>query len=244
MVWFRVDDAVLTHPKFIDLSDAALALWLRAGVYCAKHLTDGVITPTQMQRACYGTEDAAGELVLSGLWDKTPEGYEFHDWRDYQPTREKVEQQRESWRERQSKSRRDVTRDSTRDSQGDSLSPDPTRPTVSKETEVHAQRAEHSQAIDAQFDAVWAVWPRKNDKRTAHRRWSALSAAKREMIGPLLLQHAQAHQQHTPAQFVPYLATWLNQERWNDPLPTSRGASSSQQTQNATVLSRYANSDD
>ncbi len=31
MVWFKIDDGFWSHPKVLELSDAAVALWTRAG---------------------------------------------------------------------------------------------------------------------------------------------------------------------------------------------------------------------
>ena len=37
-----------------------------------------------------------------------------------------------------------------------------------------------------------------------------------------IFSHADANSKHTPPQFIPMLSTFLNQERWTDPLPVSR----------------------
>lgn len=99
MTWFKVDDAFWSHPKVIDLSAEAVALWVRGGSYSAKHLTDGVVTNGAIRMLGY-TRDAAVELVHAGLWDADGPDWVFHDWLDYQPTRESVEAEREAARER------------------------------------------------------------------------------------------------------------------------------------------------
>lgn len=72
------------------------------------------------------------------------------------------------------------------------------------------------------FEAVWKAWPNKNGKKPAERKWASFSTAKRaEILGPLTT-HANAHRQHTPPQYIPMLSTFLNQERWTDPLAVSR----------------------
>ncbi|WP_437582702.1 hypothetical protein ACSAGD_10580 [Paramicrobacterium sp. CJ85] len=103
MTWFKVDDGFWSHPKTATLSDAAVTLWVRAGAYSCQHLTDGVIARTVLRLV--GTEDAAGELVAAGLWLEHPEGWVFHDWGDYQETRDAVRKRRDDWRERQRRSR-------------------------------------------------------------------------------------------------------------------------------------------
>jgi len=90
MVWFKVDDSFYDHPKTEELSDSAVALWTRAGSYCAKHLTDGFITHRKADRMCDNPATAITELVEAGLWEKDADGYRFHDWHEYQPTREEA----------------------------------------------------------------------------------------------------------------------------------------------------------
>ena len=60
-----------------------------------------------MVKALGGKPADAKRLVDVGLWSDADGGYRFHQWNDQgrQPTREKVEQDREDWRERQRKSR-------------------------------------------------------------------------------------------------------------------------------------------
>lgn len=96
MVWFKVDDGFWSHPKVLELSDAAVALWVRAGSYCAKHMTDGEVKPRTI-RLLAADRDAATELVLAGLWDLDSDGvWWFHDWAEYQPSREETLAKREA----------------------------------------------------------------------------------------------------------------------------------------------------
>lgn len=150
MSWFKVDDSFYDHPKFIDVPNAAIGLWAKAGAWCGKHLTDGVIPASQV-KLFKGTPSQVNALISSGIWieDRSESGskvYRFHDWNEYQPTREQKLKEREDGAERKRKSRqrkrqeqeerRNVTRDShvtpSRDShechKGVSQRPGPTRP--------------------------------------------------------------------------------------------------------------------
>ena len=109
MTWFKVDDGFYDHPKVIDLPLAAVGLWALAGAYCARHLTDGMITDRQI-RAIGGTRKQAAALVAAGLWsadDAPPSArrYAFNDWGDFQPARADVEAKREEARERMAAAR-------------------------------------------------------------------------------------------------------------------------------------------
>lgn len=110
MVWFNVDDGFWSHPKVLELEPSAVALWVRAGSYCAKHLTDGRVSPRAL-RLLDGDNDAATALIIAGLWifDDGDNCWWFHDWAKYQRTREQVETERAATRERVAKHRKQRT---------------------------------------------------------------------------------------------------------------------------------------
>lgn len=99
MTWFRVDDGLADHPKVLGVSLAAMGLWVKAGAWCGKQLTDGKL-PRAAVQLLGGTRKLAAELVSAGLWHETQDGYEFHDWLRLNPSRTDVEAERESARER------------------------------------------------------------------------------------------------------------------------------------------------
>jgi hypothetical protein len=84
MPWFKIDDGFWSHPKVLDLSPDAVALWVRAGSYCAGHLTDGEVKPSIL-RLLGAESNHADELVAAGLWDLIDGSWWFHDWAEYQP---------------------------------------------------------------------------------------------------------------------------------------------------------------
>ena len=91
-MWFKVDDSFFSNPKTAMLSDSATALWLRAGSWSAQQLTGGFI-PSRMLPLFRGADDSVRELCDAGLWayDEEKDGYQFHDWSDYQPDGEEVD---------------------------------------------------------------------------------------------------------------------------------------------------------
>ena len=101
MVWFNVDDGFPTSPKVLSIPRAhrmaAVGLWTIAGASCSKHLTDGHIGAFMLDE--WGADPASAEaLVTSGLWERTPQGFVFHDWEGWQRMREEVEASREKER--------------------------------------------------------------------------------------------------------------------------------------------------
>lgn len=110
MSWFKVDDGFYDHPKLDGLPNAAVGLWVKAGTWCSKHETDGVI-PASRVKALKGTPSQISALIRCGLWCETEsesgaKAYSFRDWFDYQPSREERQEERAMWREKKRKSRR------------------------------------------------------------------------------------------------------------------------------------------
>ncbi|UTA70429.1 hypothetical protein J3S22_06340 [Corynebacterium aurimucosum] len=113
MPWFKVDDGFYDHPKVENLPMAARGLWLTCGVWCAKHLTDGVISAKRV-RALGGTPAQIKALIKNGLWvegkdDSGAKCYAFHDWFDMQPSREQIYEKREIERQKKRKQRTNQT---------------------------------------------------------------------------------------------------------------------------------------
>lgn len=108
MPWFNVDDGFYDHPKVSPLKMAARGLWVTAGSYCQKHLTDGVISQRQVKQLG-GTRAQTDALIASGLWEQFTVDdqvfYRFHDYLNYQRSRNRVETEREQNKKRQQKHR-------------------------------------------------------------------------------------------------------------------------------------------
>jgi len=151
MVWFKVDDGFWAHPKVLELDAEPLALWVRAGSYCAAQLTNGKVSNRAL-RMLDGDHNSATALVLAGLWDfdDSLNCWWFHDWAEYQPTREEVLKERAAAAERKRASRERARGKSQGESQRDvrvtdgersdsPTRPDPTRP-LSTSNEVESAR--------------------------------------------------------------------------------------------------------
>lgn len=115
MTWFKVDDSFYDHPKVFDASDAAIALWTRAGSWAARNLTDGFVPHGLLARLSTNAEAASKELLDRGLWQRMRGGYLFHDWAEYQPTREKVIHNRKQTAARQAAMRERKKKPSSED---------------------------------------------------------------------------------------------------------------------------------
>lgn len=104
MTWFNIDDNFYDHPKVVALKASplfaeAVGLWALAGCWCARHLTDGYVPNFQVKQLGF-REKVADALVRCGLWKKSLQGYHFHHWSEWQPTRAEVERRRKKTREK------------------------------------------------------------------------------------------------------------------------------------------------
>ncbi|RPH75613.1 hypothetical protein EHM76_01250 [bacterium] len=99
MPWFKVDDGFHSHPKVIDLPLEAAGLWAKAGSWSADQLTDGFV-PNKILKHLGGKVRVAEQLVTAKLWEKVEDGYQFHDWKQHQPTKTQVLERRDKTREK------------------------------------------------------------------------------------------------------------------------------------------------
>ena len=113
-VFTRLDDHFWAHPKVLNCSDGAIALWVRALSWVGFQLTDGFV-PHQCLRLLRGRKRDADRLVAAGLWVKGEcdgqLGYWFHDFTDWNnaATREEVEKRRKRGHDRVIKHREKTT---------------------------------------------------------------------------------------------------------------------------------------
>jgi DNA-binding Lrp family transcriptional regulator len=95
-------------------------------------------------------------------------------------------------------------------------------PPVNAAVEVVAETVE--------FDAFWAVYPRKVGKAAAHAKWKQLAKTGTDLRGVLAAAGRYAGDPNLPEKkFIPHPLTWLNQGRWDDEPEPVRGGSERQQ---------------
>ena len=100
MAWFKVDDGFFSSRKVLmiprSMRAKCLGIWVQAGTWSAKELTDGHV-PGYVLDELGGIPEERHELIRVGLWLSDGEtGIYFHDWLDFQPSREETLGKRES----------------------------------------------------------------------------------------------------------------------------------------------------
>lgn len=109
MPWVRLDDRFPSHRKVALLSDRAFRLHVSALCWASENLTEGKILDRELSviARVRGAKTAAKELETAGLWDRADDGWQIHDYLEYNPDRARVQAEREAnaarqqaWRDR------------------------------------------------------------------------------------------------------------------------------------------------
>lgn len=91
MTWIKLDDTFPDHPKVAGLPPSAVTLYIFGLCYASRHLTDGHLTRASI--ATLGLpkwRSSATQLVSSGLWSESENGYLIHDYLEHQRSAEEV----------------------------------------------------------------------------------------------------------------------------------------------------------
>lgn len=101
MPWVKLDDGFPFNRKAIIAGKDGRAMYVTALCWTSGQLTDGFIDDAvvPMLAAVSEVADAqatAEHLVAVGLWERTPDGYEIHDYHDYNPPSDEVKAMRKA----------------------------------------------------------------------------------------------------------------------------------------------------
>lgn len=216
MAWFKVDDKLWSHPKWLETPPAARGLWITAGSWCAHHEQDGVI-PRSAVRFLGHTFKHASDLVRVRLWIETEAGYEFHGWAEFQPTSAELQEKRAI----KAAAGRAGGLASGRSRREAGASPGASRPDEAngKPVPVPSRTPSTTTAAPDGFAEFWEVWPRKEDKKKAG---AAYAKALKRSDADTILAGAKRYRDdpNRLAQYTKLPTTWLNGDCWDDaPLP-------------------------
>jgi len=108
MPYLNMDDNFADHPKVDALSDGAFRLHVAALCYCAKNTTNGVVEKRRVPRltSTYKPSQLA-ELMDSSLWMPHSDGYEIHDYLDWNKSKDWWDEKREKDAKRKAQWRAD-----------------------------------------------------------------------------------------------------------------------------------------
>lgn len=108
MAWFKVDDGFANSKPVLRIPRRyraqAVGLWVMAGTWCNKELTDGYV-PDYTLDDFASTPAIAAHLVRAGLWENADGGWQFVGWSKYQFTKEQVLARRTAEAEKKQRAR-------------------------------------------------------------------------------------------------------------------------------------------
>lgn len=112
--FIRLCDSYIDHPKFLALSADAFRLWHEGIAFCRKHQTDGRIDRSALQGFRYFKPKPLAELTAA-LWEVAEDGFQVHDYLDWNPSKFEEQQRKRDSVERTKKWRTNTIRDASRD---------------------------------------------------------------------------------------------------------------------------------
>ncbi len=246
MSWVRIDDKFFSNKKTLAVSKDAKLLYLSAICHAGAHLTNGFIHLKEVpvlaaQCEIKGASRLIKELVAESMWVPVEDGYQIHDYLEYNSSAEDVERERERARERmkgirsKGKGNRPRTDSEPPQNNGEGAqdvranirgtspevplmfndSPTPIHTTTTSDEVVEPPKPPSS--VDRRFAEFWEAYPKKVDKDRARKAFSRIRWSKVEFstVMAALEQHKQSAQwTKDNGEFVPYPATWINNARW------------------------------
>lgn len=101
--WVRLDAGFPHNPKILQLATdgrwRAIVLYASGLAYAGQQGSEGHIPRTALH-LIHGRPADAAQLVDAGLWEVNGNGWNIHDWHDYQPTNQVIEARTRSERAR------------------------------------------------------------------------------------------------------------------------------------------------
>jgi hypothetical protein len=96
MPWVKLDEGFAEHGKVVGLSDAAFRAYVTALCYCGRRENNGSIPAGAVKML--GGARRFTDLVDAGLMERDGENYVVHDYLDYNPSKEELDEMREKKR--------------------------------------------------------------------------------------------------------------------------------------------------
>lgn len=101
MPWVRIDETLPSHPKFLSVGVRGIGLFVAGLCYANQYLTDGFL-PTGSVSTVGGEDmsETINKLVKAGLWVVQDNGWQVHDFHEYQPKKRAVLRERKQGKRR------------------------------------------------------------------------------------------------------------------------------------------------
>lgn len=189
MSWVKLDDGFALHAKMRAAGLEAVGLWVAALAYCARYRTNGRITRDALADVwpwpAGDLQKLTGKLVKVGLWETSDDGWQVHDYLDYQESRREIDLKRKQavrrardYRER----KMGVTRDGrVTHAREDAPRPETRRDEYESGSDLDLGEEEHEKEGASTVSAIDDCWRVYQDTREALglRRFGGVNVAPR-----------------------------------------------------------------
>jgi hypothetical protein len=216
--WVKLDDQFFDNRKARSVGAAGRELFLAGLCYCASNLTDGAIEKSAVSLLLAKAEAprrAEAKLVEVGWWEDRGDFYLVHDYLEYNPSRADVEGTRDAAQLRMNILRgsdevpEHVPKDVRANKARSSMVPSP-----------YSSRKRSRANYDADFTALWEIYPRKRAKADAARAYTARrnqGIPHEELLLAVKHYAGECERESREEQFVMHGATFFGpRERWRD----------------------------
>lgn len=122
MGYAQLDDSFWCNPKIVDLPALALRLYVRSISFSSALNTGGAVSKGTL-RVLDGNAKLAGTLVAASLWDADGDGWQVHDYAQYNISKAKRDAARENARKRWQQPETPVSHDAKTDISHDAKPP-------------------------------------------------------------------------------------------------------------------------
>lgn len=92
MAWVRIDDTMTFNPKVMKAGNAAVGAWIRLSAYSSAHGLDGKV-PSEIA-GMVASQRELEQAIAAGLIHRDGDGYEIHDFLEYNPSAVEVAERR------------------------------------------------------------------------------------------------------------------------------------------------------
>ena len=153
-------------------------------------------------------------LFEAGWLDMNGDDIFLHDWDTWQEQWYKLQRTRKNDAERKRKAYQ-----AEKQAKAMFLEKQQTIPLPEETTPVLIPKSDIKNITEEQFEEFWKAYPRKSGKGNARKAWAKISPSKAlfQKIMTALESAKRCEQwKREKGQFIPYPATWLNGERWED----------------------------
>jgi len=218
MKWFRMYHDLVDDPKVQKLPGETFKFWINLLCLASRSPERGTIQ-MQLPDLAFAlrmddqaVHDMLSDLVSRGLVHEMDGSFEIHNWQgrqyDSDSSTERVRKHRED-----AKRSGNVT-ETLHDRSGN------VTPSVSVSSSVsESDSVSVTSTLDERFERFWQVYPKKRSKGDA-RKWWTKHKPSDELTDTMIaaVQKLSRSKDWTKegGQFIPYPASWLNDEGWSD----------------------------